>query len=305
MTAHATVGVDDDLATGQACIRMRAARVRKPTGSVDDQAVIRRQQGGWNRNLDHLLANFLLDEGTLGFFAPVHVDERIVVLNRDHDRVHHGCCAFLVTHRHLRFSVRTRPREDVLLTDRGEAARQALRKRSSEGEKPTLEVVVGLSFVACIAKHEALIARALVGPKVVDALRNVRGLGGDVHVNVRQIGVRRIHANGMVGVADGFGGRTSKGFVIRCFAAQRNLASQDDDALVGRALDQGLHRNTGVRVHRQTGIDDGVGNGVAELVRVTRSYRFRREQLGGHGRCAESDAYEGSPRWEEPLRTMA
>ena len=141
-----------------------------------------------------------------------------------------------------------------------------------------------------------MVARALIGPEVVDALRDVCGLRGDVHVNVRQVGIRGVHANGMVGVADGFGGRASKGFVIRCFAAQRNLTRQHDDALVGRAFDQGLHRNTGVRIHRQTGVDDGVGNGVAELVRVTRSYRFRREQLGGHGRCAGSDAYEGSPR---------
>ena len=226
----------------------------------------------------------------------MHVDERIVVLNCDHDGVHHGRCTFFVAHRHLGLSVRPRPREDVLLADRGEAARQALRKRSSEGEIPTLEVVVGLGFVACIAKHEALIASALVGPKVVDALRDVCGLRGDVDVNVRQVGVRGVHANGMVGVADGFGSRASKGFVIRCFPAQGNLTRQHDDALFGRALDQGLHRNTSVRIHRKTGVDDGVGNGVAELVRVTGSYRFRREQLGGHGRCAESDAYEWSPR---------
>jgi len=281
VTAHAAVGVDDDLPAGQASVGVGATGVGEAAGSVDDDVAVVVEQLSGNGVMDDLLRDGFDHVGVLlGFRTVELVLEGSVVLNGHDDGVNTGDVAVsVVLHGDLGLAVGASPWKNPLLTHGGQAAGQTLGERSRQREVAPFEAFVGFGFGASVAEHDALVACALRHTRAVYALSDVGGLRGDVNLNLAQLGGRSIHANGVAVVTDLNGGLTGHGFVVGHGTVEGHLTGEHDDALIGLAFDTGLHGNAGVGVHRQAGVDDGVGDGVAQFVGVTAGHGLGTEQV--------------------------
>ena len=128
------------------------------------------------------------------------------------------------------------------------------------------------------AKHEALIAGALLGVffalgvLLVHALRNVSALRRQRIHDVDAVGVERL---GRINVADLLDRRAHHLVVVE-IGLGRNLACDNDQV----GFHHRLARHAAVFVLRQTGVEDGVGNRIGNLVRMTLSHRLGRENIG-------------------------
>ena len=147
MWAGATIGVDDDLATGQAAVTLRAAD-DEASGRVDQVLGVLEPFLGQDR-LDDFLDHGL-DEGGLHLVAVAHLR---AVLARQHDGVDRMRLAIQIAHRHLAFRVRAQERQAAVLAQLGLAFDQTVRvinrRRHQFG-----------GFIAGIAEHQALVASA-------------------------------------------------------------------------------------------------------------------------------------------------
>ena len=161
MRCRTAIGVDDDLAAGQACVAVRAAdhelagRVDVPLAILGDRQVAE----GFADVRFHDRAYLL------------RIPARIEMLGGKYDRGDFCGLAILVAHRHLALGIRAELAGIALtLTARlGEKLQDAMRivdRRRHEVRR----------LVAGIAEHDALVARAffalLVG-RVINALRDV------------------------------------------------------------------------------------------------------------------------------------
>ena len=198
---HAAVGVDDDLATGEATVGVRATELER-AGGVDEHLVVVAGEhlghGGLDHVLDEVVAHLAVD-----------VDAGAVLARDQHGGERLGP-AVLVDDAHLRLPVGAQVVEDAFLADRGEAAGETVR----EPDRHRHEVV---GVVAGVPEHHALVAGAdlvvVVGETVadllglVDALRDVGRLLVDrrdhrARVGVEAVGAARV-ADAAHGVAHG------------------------------------------------------------------------------------------------------
>ncbi len=142
--AHASVGIDDDLAARQARVAHGTAHHKPPRG-IDVVFGIGIEQFGGNGGLDHVLKNV----GVQGFV----VDGLRVLGGNDHRIDAFWLIVGIVFHRDLRFSVGPQIRQLAALAHFGKTHRQFVGQRDGGGH----EIVV---LVACIPEHHALVARA-------------------------------------------------------------------------------------------------------------------------------------------------
>ena len=136
---------------------------------------------------------------------------------------------------------------------------------------------VGLA--AGIAEHDALVARALVlVAGLVDAERDVGGLRVNVDLDG---GLGPVEAVLLVADLAHAVPRDGRERLGGDRLRSPYLARQHDP--VGG--DQGLAGHAGVGIERQIGIDHGIGDSVADLVRVPFRHRFAGEQVfpSAHG----------------------
>ncbi len=155
MTGHATVGVDDDLAAGEAGVAHRAAEDER-SGRVDQQTHVGRVEVGQVRVGEHRID----DVGAQIRREQVVQIDIGGVLRRDDDRVETDGLVAVVLDGDLGLAVGTQVRQDRRLADLGEPARQAM----CEGDRQRHEFGrVG----ARVAEHQALVAGALAGDLVV------------------------------------------------------------------------------------------------------------------------------------------
>src|SRR5690606_17129199 len=157
--ARAAVGVDDDLAAGEAAVALRSAG-DKAAGGVHQELGARRDQAFGEAGLDDVF-----DDG--------FVDGRLRDLGRVLGRQHHGVdldrTAVDIAERDLRLGVGTQPRQAAVFAQFALALHQAVRVPDGRRHQ------VG-GFVAGVAEHQALVARALVQVVfglAVDALGDV------------------------------------------------------------------------------------------------------------------------------------
>jgi hypothetical protein len=146
----------------------------------------------------------------------------------------------------------------------GEPAGQAVRERDGKGHQ------FG-RLVAGVPEHHSLIARALLlAPARVDAHGDLGRLllDGDDHG-----AALRVEPHRAVGVADPLHGAPDDARVIGRRAAG-DLAEQDHEA----GLHRRLQRHPAHLVLRQALVEHGVGDLVADLVRVPLSDRFGAEE---------------------------
>ena len=158
-----------------------------------------------------------------------------------------------------------------------------------------------LGLGAGVAEHDALVARALVFVAVgVHALGNIAGLAMQMHGHIGFLPVEAFLLiadfphGGPGDLLDMAGVDLAVGIDQRRRAA--DLAGDDDP--VGRR--QGLAGHPCLRVGAQKPVDDGVGNPVANLVRMAFGDRFAGEQVvctwHGHPPSGRSRQIHGTRR---------
>src|SRR5690606_7611559 len=178
VTGHAAIGVDDDLAPGQAAVAHRAAD-HELAGRVDVELGVLVQQLGRQGVLDDQLHD--------GLFQVVLADVR-VVLGGQHHGIDADHLAAVVTAGDLGLGVRAQPGQQAGLAGLGLALDQAVAEDDRRRHQH-------IGLVAGVAEHQALVAGALVFRLgAVDTLVDVRGLlandvddaaGGAVETDVR------------------------------------------------------------------------------------------------------------------------
>ncbi|GJD75898.1 hypothetical protein CFIICLFH_4144 [Methylobacterium goesingense] len=260
MGGRAAVGVDDDLAAGEAGIAVGTADdelargVHVPDGFLGNPVL---RQGGEDVGLD--------DGAHVG-----GIEALVDVLGGEHDLGDAHRAAVLVAHR------------DLALGIGAELGGVALLALARVGE--VLEDLVGVvdrrrhqlgRLVGRVAEHDALVARALVlVAGRVDALGDVGGLGVQVD---RDVVVLPVEARLLV--ADVLHHRAGELFqMVEGHGVGAAHLARDDDAVRGG---QRLHAEAGFRHRREIGIHDSVGDPVADLVGMSFRDRFAREEIIG------------------------
>src|SRR5574343_330026 len=255
------VGVDNDLAAGQAAVALRATD-DETAGRVDQVLDVA---------LDQFLGQHRLDDLFDGRLAQVLQADVRRMLGGQHDGVDAVGLAVDVLDGDLRLGVGAGPGQAAVLAQHGLAFDQAVRQVDRQRHQRR-------GFVAGVAEHQALVAGALaeiVVVGLVDALGDVRALlvVGDQHgaalVVDAVVGV--VVANALDRVAGdldvidvGVGG---------------DFTGQHDQAGVA----QGFGGNARMLVLGQDGVEDGVGNLVGDLVRMAFANGFGSEEVFAHG----------------------
>jgi len=254
VAGHAAVGVDDDLAAGQAAVAHWAAD-HEVAGRVDVELSVLVQQLGGQAVLDDQLHHA---------FAQVSHGHFGVVLGGEHHRVDAGDLAVLVAAGDLALGVRAQPRQQAGLAGLGLALDQGV----GEADRGRHQHV---GFVAGVAEHQALVTGALVFRLgAVDALGDVHGLLAD---DVDHAAGGAVEADVGAGVADVVD-HVADDLLEVDPGAGGHFAGDDGDT----GLDQGFHGHAGVLVLLDDGVEDGIGDLVGDLVRMAFGHGFGGKQ---------------------------
>ncbi|EAU68690.1 hypothetical protein STIAU_6032 [Stigmatella aurantiaca DW4/3-1] len=256
VTAHAAVGVDDDLPARHARVAHGATH-HEAAGGVDEELGLLVDELGRQRPGDDVLAQRLVD---------LLVGDLLGVLRGHHHGVDAHRAPLAVLHRDLALAVRTDPRVR-LAADLGQPPGEGV--GIVDGGRHQLR-----RLIAGIAEHHSLVAGTLV-LLVVHAAGDVLALALDGHHHATGVAVI---AHGAVGVADAADGPTDDLGDIDV-AVRGHLARDDGES----GLDQGLHGDARLRILGDDGIQHTIGDLIGDLVRVAFSDGFGREQeVGRH-----------------------
>ena len=272
MPGPAAVGVDDDLAAGQAGVAHRATD-HEVAGRIDQQPEVGGVQALVGQVLDDRVDDMLTDVGG----QLVDQVDAFGVLGGEHHGVQPDGRGALVLDGHLGLAVRAQVAQRAVLADLGQLAGQPVRQRDRQRHE--------FGGVADrVAEHQALVAGALGVQRIlllldaglvglVDAHRDVRGLPADADV----------HAAG--GAVEAL----LRGVVADLQDALANGVGDVGERLLGRGGDlahdvhlaggdQGLHRDARGRVVLQQRIEDRVTDRVTDLVGMSFGHRLAGEQ---------------------------
>jgi hypothetical protein len=258
--AGAAVGVDDDLAAGQAAVALRAAD-DEAAGRVDQVLGVLQPFLGQHR-LDDLLDDGF-DERGLHLVAVALVG---AVLGGQHHGVDAVRLAVHIAHRHLALGVGAQEGQAAVLAQLGLALHQAVRVVDRRGHQ------LG-RFVAGVAEHQALVAGAgvqVVVAGVVHALGDVVGLLVVADHDGAALVVDAVFG---VVVADALDG-VARDLDVVDVRVGGDLAGQHHEAGVGQRL--GGH--AAARVLLEDRVEDRVGDLVGDLVGMAFGDGFGREE---------------------------
>ena len=267
MGGIATVGIDDDLAPGQAGVPRGAAQ-HKAAGGVDEVLGVVRKQ---------LCGNFRADN--IGHHVPGNLllgHLRSMLGGNDH-RIHRHGAAVLVGHGYLALSVRPQVGQGAVLSHLGQAAGQTVGQGDGHGHH-----FGGL--VTGKTEHHALVARAGF------VLRISAGFEGRVnaHGDVGALGVDGGHYRAAVPVK-----AQVRGIVAD---VQHHLTGNFGNLHIGAGGDfahnhhhagggEGFAGHTGHGIALQDGVQHRVADLVAHFVGMPLGNGFRGKQLS-HGNTA-------------------
>ena len=181
MTADTAIGIDDDLATGQAAVTLRPAH-DEPSRRIDVVGRLVVAQVFRDDRADDLLEEILADDRTRDLIA---------MLGADDYRVHAMWSTVHVLDGHLGLAVRAQIVERVVLAHLGEATAKRVRQRDRHGHE-----FFGLG--RRIPEHQALVAR----PARIYAHRDVRRLLIDRRDDTAGIGIESVLGSRIPDVAD-------------------------------------------------------------------------------------------------------
>ncbi|CDB87766.1 putative uncharacterized protein PY07799 [Firmicutes bacterium CAG:170] len=252
----AAVGIDDDLAAGQAGVADGAAD-DKAAGRVDEEARVRIEQAGGQIRLDDLFDHGLaqIGDGNVGG-----------MLRGDDDGVDALDGAILcVLDGDLALAVRTEPRQLAVLTFGSQRAGQVVRVGDGGGHQL-------LRFVAGKAEHHALIASTGLGRVVVGGVHAHGDIGGLLVDGGQDRAAAAVEAAFGVVIADAGDGIARNARDVH-IAARGDFAHDQNEAGRGRAFTGDAR----LRVLRQNGVQNAVGDLVADLVGMSFGHGFRGE----------------------------
>ena len=230
VTAHAAIGIDDDLAAGEAGVAHGSA-YNEAAGRIDVVLGVCVEEFCGNDGLNHVLEDVR---------AQRLVSDVFVVLGGDDDGIDAaGLADFSVLNGDLGLSVGTEVRHEAGLADLSEFGGELVRQRN--GERHQLRGLVG-----GVAEHHALVARSAG----IDTLSDVRRLlvdGGDDGAGV---GVKTVRG---VSVADLRNGGADEALEVDV-GLGGDLTGDDDEAGAG----EGLTGDAAHGVLGQAGVEDCV-----------------------------------------------
>lgn len=245
--APTSVGVDDDLSAGEAGVTV---------GSADDEAA-----GGVDV-VDGLLIEVLggddgLDDVLHDVLVNLLVGDVGLVLGGDDDGVDtdgdHAAVLLLVLDGDLGLTIGAQPLEGSILANVGETLAEAGGEEVGEGHE-----LGGL--IGGVAEHDALVTSAdLLDALVeVDALGDIGALLLDGDDDVAGVAVDALVGGGVADVADG-----GTDDVLEIDLGVGGDLTEDHDHA---GLGGGLAGDLGLGVLGEAGVEDGIGNLIAELV---------------------------------------
>ena len=273
------VAIDDDLAARESRISVRAADDELARGiHVQDivvadqsrQLILGAFQTGldaWNEDRAHVLADLLLH----AFFGHLLGDalargDEIVVLGRNHDGMYaqRTVRLFVVFDRYLRLGVGTQVGHHLpFAADDGQFLENDVREDERRRH-------VFARFVARIAEHDALIARALFFFGLAyDTLVDVRRLFVDRGEHAAGITVELIFAFGITDTVD-----YAACYVLDIDVGARTHFARDDDQTGGAERFAGYF---GVGVVTKEFVENGIGNLIRNFVGVSFGHGLRRK----------------------------
>ena len=220
--------------------------------------------------LDELLDDFLFDHGVLEFLA-VH---EFVVLGRNHDGIDaHGLVILVVFDCHLGLGIRAEPLDLALFAEFLDLFHELVGEANRERHQFR-------GLVHGVAEHHALVAGTLLvvflafGSLGINALGNVRGLlvHRDEHGAALVVELQfRIH---VTDILDGVAGD----FLEVNNGLGSNFAGNNDEARVHERFTS----DAALRVLCEAGVEDGIGNLVGDLVRMSLGDGFRSKKIMCH-----------------------
>mmetsp|Transcript_1192 Transcript_1192/g.3105 ORF Transcript_1192/g.3105 Transcript_1192/m.3105 type:complete len:302 (+) Transcript_1192:848-1753(+) len=226
---------------------------------------------GGDHGLDHVLEELSADLVVAEGGAVGLAVDGLGVLGRDKEGRHAlgdgDAVNLLVLDGDLGLAIRAEPLEGAVVAALAQAGSQL-------GGEEVRQRVELLSLVGGIAEHETLVTgtEVLLGLAKVHALGNIRGLllNGDEHVAGLVV-----ETLGGVVEADHLDGFTDDSLVV-----DRGLGGDLTEDHDHPGLGGGLAGDLRVRILLEARVQDGIGDNVAELVRVALGHRFRREVVG-------------------------
>src|SRR5579862_2003459 len=281
----ATVRVDDDLPARDAGVAHRAADDELARRVAVDEVLVLEPP---------LVVQLLREDRMDDVFDEIRLQQRldvepVAVLRRDEhaldlDRPHAAALVLLVAERHLRLPVRAQVGQDLGLAHLAQPLREPVREHDRQRHE-LVRLVDGVAehhpLVASALTVERVLVAALLLVRVVDALRDVGRLLVDRDDDAACVGVEaelraRISDLGDLAADEPRDVDVDLG---------RDLAGYDDEA--GR--DQRLAGDAAVRVLGKDCVENGVGDLVGDLVRMTLGDRLGREGVAArHGRQASA-----------------
>ena len=272
VTAHAAVGVDDDLAAGETGVPLRTTD-DEVAGGVDEILGLLGEHVFRQHLFDDLLDAEFFDLGVL------HIGR---VLSGNHDIDDAGRTTIDILDRHLRLGIRTQPLDLAGLADARELATEAV----SVHDRRRHEL---WRFIASVTKHDALVACTLLGSLFavrllgIHTLRDVLRLVGKVVVDEQRVGVEDIVVVGVTDASHRIADDLLKvdDRANGLFADLRNGDLATDHNHV--ALHKGFAGHAALGVHAQAGVKNGIGNRVTNLVWMTFANGFGGKNVGAHG----------------------
>src|ERR1051326_7154286 len=251
VTAHAAVGVDDDLAAGESGVAHRAADDEASRGIDVVLSVFVEQMRG-DDGLDHVLQNA---------GAQFVVGDGLGVLGGDDDRIHaENFSVGIVFDCDLRFTVGAKEGKRSVFANLREALSQLMRERDGSGHQL-------LILIHRVTKHHALVA----GATGVDAHGNVSGLLVDAGDDGAGVAVEAV--KGVV-VSDGLDGPAHNLLEID-IGLGRDFAGDHDQAGGG----EGFAGYPADGIVGEAGVEDSVGNLVGDLIGMAFGDGLRGEQV--------------------------
>ena len=268
----ATVGVDDDLAAGEAGVTLGTTDGEAAGGVQPVDGLVVDHVGG-EGGLDDLLHEVGLD---------LVVGDLLVVLDGDEDdgdaegleEVLAVTGVELVFDGDLGLGVGAGPREGVVAAAVGALLGEVAGKLVGEGHE-------GLGLVGGVAEHHTLVTstEVLVLLDVVLAEDGLVDFGGLLFDGNEEVAGLVVEALGGVVEADVFDGGADDLLVVEDGFGGDFTEDHDHTG-----LEAGLAGDLGVGISGEAGVEDGVGDLIGHLVGVTLSDVFRREEnlTNGH-----------------------
>ena len=306
MAAHAAVGIDDDLAAGEARISHGPAHHEAARGVDVDVGVTPGDALAVQHGRDHMLEQVGLDDA--------HILDGVVVLSGDHDGRDLDGPIVLIADRHLGLAVGAQIREGAILAHGGQALGQALGEVDGHGHEDG-------GLVARIAEHHALVARAdarglvLAGARerTVDALGDIGALLVDHVDDAAGLAVEAVFGAVVADAADHIAGDLLHIHVgLGADLARDEYRAGGREGLAGAAHvvhARGPARGRAVALCLESGllgqyrVENRIRDLVADLVRVPLGDGFRGEEVipARRLRHARLPSIHGAPEKEKPL----